>query len=98
MHNVLIIFYIAFSIGNLFILPELVCIPGIFPTARIRKTGDTEDGDAQASAEAPREKQPCRHRKHRGTYPAPAFHLGRPDETGRKQQKRKIIFFCTILA
>ena len=24
MHNVLIIFYIAFSIGNLFILPELV--------------------------------------------------------------------------
>ena len=23
MHNVLIIFYIAFSIGNLFILPEL---------------------------------------------------------------------------
>lgn len=98
MHNVLIIFYIAFSIGNLFILPELFRIPGIFPTARIRKTGDTEDGDAQASAEAPREKQPCRHRKHRGTYPAPAFHPDRPDETGRKQQKRKIIFFCTILA
>ena len=24
MHNVLIIFYIAFSIGNLFILPELL--------------------------------------------------------------------------
>ena len=39
-----------------------------------------------------------RHRKHRGTYPAPAFHPDRPDETGRKQQKRKIIFFCTILA
>ena len=27
MHNVLIIFYIAFSIGNLFILPELERIP-----------------------------------------------------------------------
>lgn len=27
MHNVLIISYIAFSIGNLFILPESCCIP-----------------------------------------------------------------------
>lgn len=26
MHNVLIIFYIAFSIGNLFILPELYAV------------------------------------------------------------------------
>ena len=30
MHNVLIIFYIAFSIGNLFILPELSARPGLF--------------------------------------------------------------------
>lgn len=31
MHNVLIIFYIAFSIGNLFILPELECHYGDVP-------------------------------------------------------------------
>ena len=30
MHNVLIIFYIAFSIGNLFILPELELEPGFY--------------------------------------------------------------------
>lgn len=30
MHNVLIISYIAFSIGNLFILPESQCRPGWF--------------------------------------------------------------------
>ncbi len=30
MHNVLIIFYIAFSIGNLFILPELKRLLGVF--------------------------------------------------------------------
>lgn len=30
MHNVLIIFYIAFSIGNLFILPELYRFSGDF--------------------------------------------------------------------
>mgnify|MGYP006976543668 CR=1 FL=1 len=30
MHNVLIIFYIAFSIGNLFILPELARRPVFF--------------------------------------------------------------------
>ena len=29
MHNVLIIFYIAFSIGNLFILPELIRGPAV---------------------------------------------------------------------
>lgn len=33
MHNVLIIFYIAFSIGNLFILPELAEVPGFFMSA-----------------------------------------------------------------
>ena len=98
MYNYLIIFCFTLFYTSVFYPRKFVCIPGIFPTARIRKTGDTEDGDAQASAEAPREKQPCRHRKHRGTYPAPAFHPDKPDETGRKQQKRKIIFFCTILA
>lgn len=30
MHNVLIIFYIAFSIGNLFILPELCSTSELF--------------------------------------------------------------------
>ena len=30
MHNVLIIFYIAFSIGNLFILPELAGFATLF--------------------------------------------------------------------
>lgn len=35
MHNVLIIFYIAFSIGNLFILPELYFAPSFcFPTTK----------------------------------------------------------------
>lgn len=29
MHNVLIIFYIAFSIGNLFILPELYLVSAL---------------------------------------------------------------------
>ena len=40
MHNVLIIFYIAFSIGNLFILPELVWDQAYF-FAVSHRTGKT---------------------------------------------------------
>ena len=39
MHNVLIIFYIAFSIGNLFILPESNYNSGIYFESYVFKIG-----------------------------------------------------------
>lgn len=42
MHNVLIIFYIAFSIGNLFILPELCMYIGVSESMLYKLTSSKE--------------------------------------------------------